>query len=134
MWYHGSRWLFSKIERRHPVDLDGNPKEGGFKAVYITSDIGTALAFAARPEGVSNIDHEKRTIHFENPHLFEPEREIYIYHIDISSIPEERMILINKWQVAVFDEIIPVKVEKYKAGEVTKYYRIIGKILQVEHT
>lgn len=125
MWYHGSRWLFAKIERRHPVDFDGNPKDGGFKAIYLSFDFGTALAFAARPEGVSHIDHENRLIYFENPQLFEPEREIYIYQIDIDAIPEERIMRISKWQVAVFDEIIPVKIEKYKAGEVTKYYHIM---------
>lgn len=126
MWYHGARWLFSKIERRHPVTPEGKPKNGSFKAVYLTCDFGTALAFAARPEGVSNINHEKRTIQFENPHLFEPDREIYIYFVDLSQILEERIIWINKWQVAVLDDIKPVKVERYKAGEVSKYYSIIG--------
>lgn len=125
VWYHGSRWLFSKIETRQPVNPNGKPKEGSLEAVYLTSDFGTALAFAARPEGVSKIDHERRTIRFENPDLFDSEREVYIYFVDLSQIPEERIIRVSPWQVVVLEEIEPVKVERHKAGEVRKYFNIV---------
>ena len=116
-WYHGSRWLFSKIERRHPVTPDGKPKDGGFEAVYLTVDFGTALAFAARPQGRGWIDFPKRTLRLEYPDSFDPDAEVYIYFVDLSTMPEEKILRIDEWQVAVFGDIEPVKIGRHKAGE-----------------
>ena len=124
-WYHGSRRLFSRIEKRHPVTPDGNPKDEGFEAVYLTWDFGTALAFAAQPPGIGWIDCAKRTVRWEYPDSFDPEDEVYVYFVDLSQVPEEKVVRIDEWQVAVFDEIEPVKMEKHKAGEVLKFYTML---------
>jgi len=126
MLYHGSRVSVPKLERRQPVTRDGQPKKGSFFAVYATPDFGTALAIGGRPDGLTVTDEEKRTLKFEDPNLFNPDMEVYIYFIDISEIPEEKIVRINEFQVAVLDEVVPAKVEKHKAGEVLNYYSIIG--------
>lgn len=72
------------------------------------------------------MDLEKQTIRFGNPSEFKPDQLVYVYCVDPKRIPDDKKIWIDQWQVAVtMDEIKPDKVEIYKAGEVSKYYRIM---------
>ncbi|MFH1036460.1 MAG: hypothetical protein V1756_00115 [Patescibacteria group bacterium] len=125
--YHGSGNLFPKIERRHPTNY-GIPRQDRRNAIYITSDYITALAFAAMPEGKNAVGqwNGKRTVHFENPDLFDPDKEVYVYFVDISEIPGDKVFPGDEGEIVVdVDEITPVRIEKHKAGEVSQYYSII---------
>ena len=124
--YHGSKQSFPKLRKRKAHAPPGRPPEEALEAIYLTPDFLFALACAARPPGVSNIDLTKRTICFENPDQFEPNETIYIYFVDPTKIPEDKKIYIDQWQVAVTeDEITPDKVETYKSGDLLKHYRVI---------
>ena len=125
--YHGSKKLVSKLVRQKASAPFGRPNEESLNAIYLTPDFGFALACAVGPEGVTEIDYEERTIRFENPEKFNSERNVYIYFVDPSKIPDNKKIWIDTRQVAVdIDEIKPVKVERHKAGEISQYYGIIG--------
>jgi len=77
------------------------------------------------PEGVNTISHEERTICFENPEKFDPERPAYVYSIGIERIKDQKQIRIDKQQIAVdINEIKPDEVKAYKAGDILKYYSI----------
>jgi hypothetical protein len=126
MLYHGSGNLFPKIERRQPTDY-GIPRQDRKDAIYMTSDHVTALGFAAMPDGKNAIGQEdgKRTVHFENPDLFNPDKEVYVYCVDISKIPGDKIFPGDEGEVVVdLDEILPDKVERHKAGEISQYYSI----------
>jgi hypothetical protein len=126
--YHGSGNLFPKIKRRHPTNY-GIPREDRIPAIYLTSDYIMALGFAAMTEGKNSIgtdDHGKREVHFENPELFDPDKEVYVYFVDISKIPGDKIFPGDEGEIVVdLDEILPVKVEKHKAGEISQFYSII---------
>ncbi|MDE0481481.1 MAG: hypothetical protein OXI67_02765 [Candidatus Poribacteria bacterium] len=124
--YHGSKQSFPKLKKRKAHAPPGRPPEEALEAIYLTPDFLFALACAARPPGVSNIDITNRTICFENPDQFEPDETIYIYFVDPTKIPEDKKIEIDPWQVAVTeDEIIPDKIETHKSGDLFNYYRLI---------
>ena len=124
--YHGSKQLFPKLEKRKALAPPGRPAEEALEAIYLTPDFLFALACAARPPGVSNIDLAKRTICFENPDKFEPNETIYIYFVDPTKIAEKNRIYIDPWQVAVTqDEITPVKIETYKSEDLFNHYILI---------
>ncbi len=126
--YHGSKQLFPKLKKRKAQAPPGRPPEEALEAIYLTPDFYFALACAARPTGVSNIDLTKRIICFENPDQFEPNETIYIYFVDATKIPEDKKIEIDPWQVAVTEnEITPDKVETYKSGDLLKIYRVTDK-------
>jgi hypothetical protein len=122
MWYHGSREKFNTLKRHHAVAPEGAPPEERLNVIYLDF----ALAMAAGPQGgLTEISHGTKTIFFEN--TFDPEKEVYIYFVDPSKIPEQKKIFIDEWQIAAdIDEITPDKVERHKAGEVSQYYSIIG--------
>ena len=125
--YHGSKRLVSTLKRQKAWGPPGTPKEESLNMIYLTPDFAFALVSAARPEGVTTVNHNERTVHFENPEKFDLEREVYVYVIDMSKIPEDKIIQIDELQIAVdLDEIVPVEVKKHKAGEVSQYYSIIG--------
>lgn len=122
--YHGSKQLFSKLKKRKAQAPPGRPAEEALEAIYLTPDFLFALACAARPPGVSNIDLTKRIIRFQNPDQFEPNETIYIYFVDPTKMPEDKKIYIDPWQVAITeDEITPDKVETYKSGDLLTHYR-----------
>ena len=78
---------------------------------------------AARPEGITDVYNDRRLVHFENPDKIDPKREVYIYFVNPSRIPDDKKIIIDEWQVAVdLDKITPDKVEKHEAGEFWQYY------------
>ena len=126
--YHGSKQSFAKLKKRQAHAPPGRPAEEALEAIYLTPDFLFAMACAARPPGVSNIDITNRTICFENPDQFKPNETIYIYFVDSTRISEDKKIEIDPWQVAVIeDEIRPEKVETYKSGDLLKHYRVIDK-------
>jgi hypothetical protein len=123
--YHGSDKLFSKLRRHKASAVSGAPENEKLNMIYLTPDYDFALALAARPMGYSKIDHTRRIVSY-NLDNFDPEREVYIYVIDISKIPEDKIIKIDELQVAVdLDEIVPVEVKIHKAGEVSRHYSIV---------
>ncbi|MFH1423536.1 MAG: hypothetical protein ABIG29_01080 [Candidatus Nealsonbacteria bacterium] len=124
--YHGSGKRFSKLIRQKAHAVPEAPENEKLNMIYLTPDYSFALAMAARPMGFSGVDHKRRIVHY-NLDNFEPEKEVYVYVIDISKIPEDKIIKIDELQVAVdIDEIVPVEVQKHKAGEVSQYYSIQG--------
>ena len=127
MYYHGSRKLVPTLKRSQAWGPHGTPKEESLNRIYFTPDFAFALVSAARPEGITDVNHNERTIHFENPDRFDPEKEVYIYAVDPSKIPDDKKLWVDERQVAVdLDEIKPDKVERHKAGEISRYYRIMG--------
>jgi hypothetical protein len=126
MLYHGSEKRFDVLKRHQARGPSGTPAGESLNTIYFTPDFAFAFVTAAGPEGVNEVNHDEKTVRFENPRKFNPEKEVYIYVVDPSMIPNEKKILIDPWQVAVdLDEIIPAKVETHKAGEISQYYIII---------
>ena len=124
--YHGSRFLQKKLKRQQAYAPAGRPSQEGLNAIYLTPDFAFALVSGARPEGITEVNHNDRTIHFENPDKFDFNMDVYIYVVDPSQIPDDKKIQIDNWQIAVdLDEIEPLKVERHKAGEVFQYYKVI---------
>jgi len=128
-YYHGSKYPLGEgeeIERRKATAPEGRPAEEDMDVIYLTPDFEVALAMAARPEGITEIDHNAKTIHFENPDSFDPNKEVYVYEIDSSIVPEDKITEIDLRQISVdVDEIKPEKVMKVKAGDLKKYYKIV---------
>lgn len=126
MWYHGSEKRFDVLKRHQAWNPAGTPAGEGLNAIYFTTDFSFALVIAAGPEGINEVNRGEKTVHFENPDRFEPEEEVYIYIVDPSKIPDEKKIQVDERQVAVdLDEIMPVRVERHKAGEISRYYRVV---------
>jgi len=99
------------------------PPDELLEAIYLTPDYGFALAMAARPKGVTTIDNNAHTIEFERPELFDPEKEVYVYEIDI---PKNETKVVDELQAAVEnkDELKPDKMFTHKAGDVEQYYEL----------
>ena len=94
--------------------------------IYLTPNFAFAMHCASAPEGNNEVNHNEKTVRFENLGKFNPEEKGYIYVVDPSRIPEGKMKFIDPWQVAVdLDEITPDKVETHKAGELLQHYSII---------
>jgi len=126
MLYHGTRKLVFMLKRHQAFGPPGTPREESLNMIYFTPDFGFALVSGARPEGITEVNHNERTVHFENPDKFDPEMEVYVYAIDPSKIPDDKKIRIDKWQIAVdVDEIRPDKIERHKAGEISQHYSLI---------
>ena len=126
MLYHGSKKFFKKLKRRKAWGPSGTPKEESLNMIYLTPQFAFALVSAVRPLGKTEVNHNERTVRFENLDLFEPEEEVYIYVIDSAKIPGNKKTWIDEWQVAVnLDEIKPERVETHKAGEISDWYTIL---------
>jgi|GEM_PF-814239 len=125
--YHGSRKKLDKLVPQQAGAAEGlNVPDGELlDAIYLTPDLGFAIACAVRPEGVTHINTDQ-TIEFENSELFNPEEEIYIYEIDSEKIPKENIREVDDQQIAVvdIDELIPEATQELKAADVEKYYEI----------
>ena len=126
--YHGSSQKL-EVLRSHQAEAGEGvsvPEGELLDAIYLTPNREFAIAMAVKLEGVTNIADESKTIEFEHPELYDPEKEIYLYLIDSDSIPKENIREIDERQFAVVDipEIKPESVEVMKAGEVEKYYEL----------
>ena len=126
MLYHGSEKKLDVLKRHQAWAPLGAPAGDSLDMVYFTPDFAFALVIAAGPEGINEVNYHERTVRFENPDKFDPEKEVYIYMVDPSKIPDDKKIWVDKWQVAVdLDEIAPDKVKRHRAGEILRYYSII---------
>lgn len=126
--YHGSRHRIDRLEARQAQAADGLTVPEGelLKAIYFTPDRGFAIAMGARPDGRTDINDEGHKISFENPDLFDPEQEIFLYSIDTESLPGGRIEQIDERQYAVLgvESITPTEIEELQAKEVEKYYEL----------
>lgn len=126
--YHGSKSRLDVLTPQQASVGEGVEMPEGelLNAIYLTPDLGFAVACAARPDGVTHINDDDRTIEFENPELFNPEQEIFIYTIDTNDLPKEAIREIDERQVAIEGvlELKPSAVQEMRAGEVEKYYEL----------
>jgi hypothetical protein len=122
--YHGSKKKVRKLKKQQAWNPPGTPHEEGLNGIYLTPDFAFALVSAARPLGITEVNHKERTVHFENP--LSKDLTIYIYVVDSEKIPSSKLRWIDQYQVLVdVEELKPDKIETYKAGEVLKYYTIL---------
>ena len=124
--YHGSKDSnLATIKKMQAGAGEGVqvPKDELLEAIYLTPDYGFALAMAARPEGVTHIDDEKHTIEFEDPTLFDPEKMIYVYELDV---PDDEVRAIDKLQFVAENksELKPTNMFTHKAGDLEQYYEL----------
>jgi hypothetical protein len=131
MLYHGSAKKLNTLKRSQARVSEGAsvPEDELLDAIYLTSDVGFAIAAAARPsEGMIRVGEQggKKTIEFERPDLFDPNKEIFIYEVDETKIPEGRIRQIDhhQWIINDLDEIKPESVQNLLAGEVLKYFEL----------
>jgi len=126
--YHGSKEKLEKLEKRQARSEVEVPKDELLEAIYFTSNYGFAVACGARPLGVTDIDGEQKTIKFENPDLFDPRIDIFVYRIKSENVPKGHLRQIDNHQYVVenMKEIIFENIDEMKAGEVSKYYKLIN--------
>lgn len=126
--YHGSSRKIEQLEKRQAKSIEKVPEGELLNAVYFSPDYGFAFACGIRPEGVTNIDNENKTIEFEHPELFDPEKEVFVYHINSENIPEGHLREIDEHQYAVEDleKLDYEQVDIKKAREITEYYKLIN--------
>lgn len=126
--YHGSPRKIEMLESKQAGTVHEVPEGELLNAVYLTPDYGFALACGARTEGTTDIDEEKKTIEFEHPELFDPEKEVYVYHVESENIPEGHLRPIDDHQYAAegLRELAYKQVDLKKAGDVREYYKLIN--------
>ena len=124
--YHGSKGKFLKLERQQAQSTVEVPKDEVLNAIYLTPDYGRALAMGCCPEGKNDFDDNNHKIIFENPQLFNPNEDIYIYVVDSEMIPEDKLKLGENGfdYVADMDEIIPKEIKETKAFEILDFYEL----------
>ena len=126
--YHGSSHNFPAVRPSQAQAGEGIQVPEGelLEAIYLTPSYEFALAIAAMPEGAAHINHEAKTVEFENLDLFDPEKEVYVYEFDESKIPPENLIKVDERQYAVvrMNELVPEHQSIHKAGELKQYFEI----------
>ncbi len=125
--YHGSKVKFEQLERKQAQQGDSEvPEDELLNAIYLTPDYGRAVAMGSFPQGNNSIDEQANTITFGNPHLFAPDQDIYIYIVDSEKIPSENLKLgENGFDYVINeDKITPSEINKIKAREVLKFFKI----------
>lgn len=126
--YHGSKNNFASIRKSQAGKADNIevPENELLNAIYLTPDYGFALACAARPNGVTNIDGETKSITFENPELFDAEMDVFVYEVDVENIPKDKIIKVDDGQYAIVDtdELKVLNTFPHKAKEVQNYYEL----------
>ncbi|OGF29563.1 hypothetical protein A2531_00025 [Candidatus Falkowbacteria bacterium RIFOXYD2_FULL_34_120] len=135
--YHGSPNSFDTIRKSQAQAGDGIkvPDDELLNAIYLTPNYEFALAIASMPKGATDIDEATRTIKFENPEAFDPEKEVYVYEIDSEAIPKENLKEVDELQIAVLNipELKPSMKHIHKAGDVEKYYEIKREVKEVKN-
>lgn len=126
--YHGSKVKENKLESRQAqteerIDvLNDEPMNG----IYLTPDYVFAVAMATRPEGVTEIDDENKIIEFNNPELFKPDEDVFIYVFESDKISKENLKYVDEKQYIVqgVDYLLAEEVKIIRAREVMKYYEL----------
>lgn len=131
--YHGSKngnlTIIKKMQAQAGKNVEVHEDELK-NGIYLTPHYEYALAMAIRPNGVTHIDDETKTIEFENPELFFPEKDVYVYEIEVSE-KDIRQFDKNQCVVEHLDEIKPAAMHRHKAKEIEQYYEL--KNLNKEH-
>jgi len=80
------------------------------------------------PDGLTHVDLDNMTIETEHPEKFDQNEPIYIYEIDSETIQKDRLEYLSdgKQVVAHVDELKFDARKELLAGEVLRYYRLIG--------
>ena len=99
--YHGSKNRLDVLTPQQAAAGEGVEVPEGelLNAIYLTPDIGFAVACAARPEGVTHINDD-HSIEFENPEGFNPDQDIFIYTVDTNDLPKESITEVDERQIA----------------------------------
>lgn len=126
--YHGSPTNFSAVKKSQAQQGEGMnvPADELLDAIYLTPQFEFGLAVAAMPEGAAHIDDDNHTIEFENPELFDPNKQVYMYEFDTELIPPKNLKYVDEKQYAIvgMEELIPVRKTVHEAREITEYYRL----------
>lgn len=126
VYYHGSRMYLKKIERQWATHTPGSKPEEALDCIYVTKYWDLALFFAARPNGGTTVNYKEKTVKFQHPENFNGEKDAYIYSIDISAVPPDKIIPIDDLQIALdIDAIDPIKIEKYNARKIWNYFTLL---------
>ncbi|HCC05667.1 TPA: hypothetical protein DEP58_05220 [Patescibacteria group bacterium] len=123
--YHGSpngNLLSLKRMQAEASESVEVPEDELKYGIYLTPHYEYALAMAIRTHGLTFINDDK-TIEFENPELFNPNEDVYVYEVEVS---EEFAQQIDKDQFVVesLEEITPTCKYTHKAGEIEQYYEL----------
>lgn len=126
--YHGSPYNLSVIKRCQ-AQTNGHSevdKKELLNAIYVSPIYEHALAIAAMPDGGADVDEPSKTIQFEHPEKFDPEKVIYVYEVDSENIPEGKLLAIDDRQLVITDTegIIPSAKYTHKARDIAKYYEL----------
>ena len=123
--YHASKHTFAVLKRNQvevPDDVVVPDAELQNK-IYLTPDIGFAIALAAGPSGMTSL--KDGCISFENFVQFDPECPVYVYVVESDSIPADLIQTVDGEQVAVdLDELKPDTVQEFLAKDVFGYYKL----------
>ncbi len=126
--YHGSKehvtYIKSNEARKGSEDVHGNELHEG---IYLSPDYGFAVAMAIVPEkGETEFNERTKTITLENPELFNPEEDIYVYTVYQEDVPADKLVHVDEEQYVVVDtkDIKPYTTEKLTSRDVLKYYTI----------
>jgi len=127
--YHGSKQGgLAALKKRQAQAGEGVdvPKDELLEAVYLTPDYGYALAMAARPDGVTQINTVEKKIEFDNPDNFNPGLDVYVYEVDI---PDDQVRQVDELQYVVesADKIKVLTQHAHKSGDVGQYYEIVNR-------
>jgi hypothetical protein len=132
--YQGSKnGNITLLQKRQAQAKDGVevPEDELKEGIYLTSDYGFALAMAARPEGCTDIDDKEKIIKFEDPKLFKPEEQVYVYEVEIEEGSARQ---IDELQYLIEDlNNIEVSIKhEHLAKEIEKYYKIENMIPEIK--
>ncbi len=125
--YHASKYKFEKIERQqasHPeAEAFEVPESELQNKIYLTPDIGFAIAMASGPDGMTSLIDGK--VSFEHYEQFDENRPVYVYKVDTGTIAPELLEKVDDEQFAVdMNEITPDEIREFVAKDVFKFYQL----------
>ena len=126
--YHASAQKFAVMRRNQATMAEGLlvPLGELQNKIYLTPNLGFAIAMAAGPNGITNINDEGTEISFEHIDAFDPESTVYVYSVTSENLSADKLEQIDSQQFAFdADELIPESVVEYKARDVFQYYRLV---------
>ncbi|RJQ34374.1 hypothetical protein C4566_02160 [Candidatus Parcubacteria bacterium] len=133
--YHGSKNSSLQLIKKQQAQAGEGvevPADELLEGIYLTPDYGYALAMAARPDGLTHINTENKTIAFENPEAFDTQMPVYIYEVDVPD-DQARQIDQLQWVIENMKEIVPTQVFNHQAGDVTQYYEVLKEKRETEN-